>query len=191
MVPQMTLLNKRIDNRFSRLLSIPFLLFITVGILFGFQNSYAQIINDTQNDSQLNLELTNQNSTNTTNTNTNTMVVSETTENSEEPPTPIQFISKIRILLNQTIEEYDGQNFTGAEELATAAYLDNFEYVEAPLAEKDRPLMETTEIMMREELRQMILDEVPNEELVSHIEDINNNLGRAVELLSDSSSASS
>ena len=51
--------------------------------------------------------------------------------------------------------------------------------------------METTEIMMREELRQMILDEVPNEELVSHIEDINNNLDRAVELLSDSSSSSS
>ncbi|MDN5846786.1 MAG: hypothetical protein L0H53_10990 [Candidatus Nitrosocosmicus sp.] len=183
----MTLLDKRVDIRFSRLLSISFLLFITVGVLFGFQNSYAQIINDTQNDSQLNLELTDQNSTN----NTNTMIASETTENSEEPTTPIQFISKIRTLLNQTIEEYNNQNFTGAEELATSVYLDNFEYVEAPLAEKDRPLMETTEIMMREELRQMILDEVPKEELVSHIEDINNNLDRAVELLSGSSSASS
>jgi high-affinity iron transporter len=185
----MTLLDKRVDIRFSRLLSISFLIFITVGVLFGFQNSYAQIINDTQNDSQLNLELTDQNSTN--NTNTNTMIVSETTENSEEPTTPIQFISKIRTLLNQTIEEYNNQNFTGAEELAISAYLDNYEYVEAPLAEKDRPLMETTEIMMREELRQMILDEVPNEEIVSHIEDINNNLDRAVELLSDSSSATS
>ncbi|WP_458720320.1 hypothetical protein [Candidatus Nitrosocosmicus sp. R] len=44
---------------------------------------------------------------------------------------------------------------------------------------------------MREELRQMILDGVPSEELVSHIEDINNNLGRAVVLLSSSSSTSS
>lgn len=141
MVPQMTLLDKRIDNRFSRLLSISFLLFITVGVLFGFQNSYAQIVNDTQNDSQLNLELSDQNSTN--NTNTNTMIVSETTESSEDPTTPIQFISKIRTLLNQSIEEYNSQNYTGAEELATSAYLDNFGYVEAPLAEKDRPLMET------------------------------------------------
>jgi hypothetical protein len=107
MVPQMALLDKRIDNRFSRLLSISFLLFITVGILFGFQNSYAQIVNDTQNDSQLNLEFSDQNST--YNTNINTMIVSETTEISEDPTTPIQFISKTRTLLNQTIEEYNSQ----------------------------------------------------------------------------------
>ena len=186
MVPQMALLDKVSDYGFPRLLSIS-LLFITLSLLFGFQNSYAQIIDDTQNDSQLNLELRDQNSTN----NTNTIIVSNQTKNSEEPTTLIEFISKIRTLLNQTIEEYNSQNYTGAEELATSAYLDNYEYVEAPLAEKDRPLMETTEIMMREELRQMILDEVPNEELVSHIEDINNNLDRAVELLSDSSSSSS
>ena len=135
----------------------------------------------------MNLALRDQNSTN----NTNTIIVSNQTKNSEEPTTLIEFISKIRTLLNQTIEAYNNQNYTGAEELATSAYLDNYEYVEAPLAEKDRPLMETTEIMMREELRQMILDEVPNEELVSHIEDINNNLDKAVELLSDSSSTSS
>ena len=186
MIPQMALLEKEIAYRFSRLLFISCLTFITIGILSGFQNSYAQITNDTQNESQVNLELTDLNSTN----NTNTTIVAEPAENSEEPTTPIQFISKIRTLLNQTIGEYNNQNYTGAEELATTAYLDNYEYVEAPLAEKDRPLMETTEIMMREELRQMILDEVPNEELVSHVEDINNNLDRAVELLSDSSSTS-
>jgi hypothetical protein len=186
MVPQMTLWDTGNDYQFSRLLSISFLLFITLGVLFGFQNSYAQVINDTQNDSQLNRELTDQNSKNT-----NPIIVSDQTESSEEPTTPIQFISKIRTILNQTIEAYNSQNYTGAEELATSAYLDNYEYVEAPLAEKDRPLMETTEIMMREELRQMILDEVPNEELVSHIEGINNNLDRAVELLSNSSSSSS
>jgi hypothetical protein len=160
------------------------LIFIAIGILSGFQNSYAQIINDTKNNSQLNLELTDLSSTN----NTNTTIVSEPVKNSEEPTTPIQFISKIRTLLNQTIGEYNNQNYTGAEELATSAYLDNYEFVEASLAEKDRPLMESTEIMMREELRQMIVDRVPNEELVSHIEDINNNLNRAVELLSTSSS---
>ncbi len=186
MAAQMTSSSKRTNYQFVRLFFISSLIFLIIGLLSGFQNSYAQITNDTQNDSQLNLELTDLNSTN----NTNTTIVSEPAENTEEPTTPIQFISKIRTLLNQTIGEYNNQNYTGAEELATTAYLDNYEYVEAPLAEKDRPLMETTEIMMREELRQMILDEVPNEELVSHVEDINNNLDRAVELLSDSSSTS-
>jgi hypothetical protein len=106
---------------------------------------------------------------------------------SSEPETPLEFISVIRSLLNQTIVEYSNQNYTGAEELATAAYLDNYEYVEAPLAEIDRPLMETTEIMMREELRQMILDRVPIQELQSHVDSINVNLDKSVELLSNSS----
>ena len=154
----MALLDKLSEYGLPRLLSISFLLFITLDVLFGFQNSYAQIVDDTQNYSQLNLKLTDQNSTN----NSNTLIVSDQTENSKEPTTPIQFISKIRTLLNQTIDAYNNQNYTGAEELATSAYLDNYEYIETPLAEKDKPLVETTEIMMREELRQIILDGVPN-----------------------------
>ena len=103
-----------------------------------------------------------------------------------EPETPLEFISVIRGLLNQTVVEYTNQNYTGAEELATAAYLDNYEYVEGPLAEIDKPLMETTEIQMREELRKMILDKVPVEELQSHIDEINANLYKSAELLSNS-----
>ena len=105
---------------------------------------------------------------------------------SGEPETPLEFISVIRSLLNQTVTEYTKENYTGAEELATAAYLDNYEYVEAPLAEINRPLMETTEIQMREELRKMILDRVSVEELQSHIDEIIVNLDKSVELLSNS-----
>ena len=112
----------------------------------------------------------------------NTTIPSE----SGEPETPLEFISVIRGLLNQTVVEYTNENYTGAEELATTAYLDNYEYVEAPLAEIDRPLMETTEIQMREELRQMILDRVSVEELQSHINEIKVNLDKSVELLSNS-----
>jgi hypothetical protein len=112
----------------------------------------------------------------------NTTIASE----SDEPETPLEFISVIRDLLNQTVVEYTNENYTGAEELATTAYLDNYEYVEAPLAEIDRPLMETTEIQMREELRKMILDRVSVEELQSHIDEINVNLDKSVKLLSDS-----
>ena len=112
----------------------------------------------------------------------NTTITSE----SGEPETPLEFISVIRGLLNQTVVEYTNENYTGAEELATTAYLDNYEYVEAPLAEIDRPLMETTEIQMREELRKMILDRVSVEELQSRINEINVNLDKSVELLSNS-----
>lgn len=103
---------------------------------------------------------------------------------SDEPQTPVEFIKVIRGLLAQTITEYTNGNYTGAEELATTAYLDNFEYVESPLAEKDKSLMETTEIMMREELRKMILDQVPLEELQEHIDKINENLDKSVDILS-------
>lgn len=103
-----------------------------------------------------------------------------------EPETPIEFISVIRGLLNQTVVEYTNKNYTGAEELATTAYIDNYEYVEAPLAEIDRPLMESTEIQMREELRKMIINRVSLQELQSHIDEINANLDKSVELLSNS-----
>ncbi|WP_415309610.1 hypothetical protein [Candidatus Nitrosocosmicus sp. FF01] len=109
-----------------------------------------------------------------------------TSSGTGEPETPLEFISVIRGLLNQTVIEYTNQNYTGAEELATTAYLDNYEYVEGQLAEIDRPLMETTEIQMREELRKMILDRVPVEELQDHIDEINANLDKSVELLSNS-----
>lgn len=172
------LLENRISPQISRLFSIS-LLFITLGILFGFQNSYAQSTNETAIDSQLNIGVTNENSS--------SISSSETTE-SEETDTPIQLISKIRSLLNQTVEEYNNQNYTGAEALATEAYLDNYEYVEMPLAEKDRTLMETTEVMMREELRDMILNEVSTEEIETQVENINSNLDKAVQLLSNSTS---
>jgi len=86
--------------------------------------------------------------------------------------------------LVQTINEHTKGNYTGAEELATTAYLDNHECVEAPLAEKDKPLMQTTEIMIREELMKMIPDQVPLEELQVQVDGINENLDRSVEILS-------
>jgi gas vesicle protein len=61
-----------------------------------------------------------------------------------------QLISNIRNLLNQTITEYDNQNYSEAESLATEAYLENYEYIEDPLAEKNQTLMETTELMLIE-----------------------------------------
>ena len=94
-----------------------------------------------------------------------------------------EIISKIRSLLNQTVEAYNQQNHTEAEALATTAYLDNFEFIEAPLAEKDLELMENTEVMLREQLRQFIQNRVPVEEIQQHIDKINSNLDKAEGLL--------
>jgi hypothetical protein len=96
-----------------------------------------------------------------------------------------EIISEIRSLLNQTVEAYRQQNYAEAEALATTAYLDNFEFIEAPLAEKDEALMENTEIMLREQLRQIIQNKVSAEELQQHIDKINSNLDKAEELLAD------
>ena len=94
-----------------------------------------------------------------------------------------EIISEIRSLLNQTVETYNQQNYAEAEALATTAYIDNFEFIEAPLAEKDEALMENTEVMLREQLRQLIQNKNSVEELQKHIDKINSNLDKAERLL--------
>lgn len=94
-----------------------------------------------------------------------------------------ELISNIRELLDQVVTEYGNQNYNQAEALATEAYLENYEYIEAPLAESDETLMENTEVMLREELRQLIQDRAPLEEIQQQVDMINNNLDDANTLL--------
>jgi hypothetical protein len=98
---------------------------------------------------------------------------------------PIAIINNIKSLLNQLVAEYRSQNYQGAESIATEAYLENYEYVEAPIAQKDEQLMEQTEVMLREELRQMITQRVPIEQIEQHIAMINANLDRSIQILSE------
>jgi hypothetical protein len=96
---------------------------------------------------------------------------------------PIAIINNIKSLLNQLIAAYRSQDYAGAESIAIEAYLENYENVEAPIAEHDQQLMEQTEVMLREELRQMITDRVPIEQIEQHVTMINANLDRAAALL--------
>ncbi|HEX6283033.1 MAG TPA: hypothetical protein VFZ67_12470 [Nitrososphaera sp.] len=96
---------------------------------------------------------------------------------------PIAIINNIKSLLTQLISAYGSQDYQGAESIAIEAYLENYEYIEAPIAQRDQQLMEQTEVMLREELRQMITDRVPIEQVEQHIAMINANLDRATELL--------
>ena len=104
-------------------------------------------------------------------------------EASTEGQDSIAIIDNIKSLLRQLTQAYESQDYQRAESIATEAYLDNYEYIEVPLAQRDKQLMEQTEVMLREELRQMITDRVPIDQIEQHITMINANLDRAAELL--------
>ena len=103
--------------------------------------------------------------------------------------TSTEIISKVHNLLNQTMNEYRNQNFTGAQSLASSAYLDHFEFIEAPLEKHDKALKNETEIMLREQLRQSIKDKLPTQDIQQLINKINNNLIKAEQLLARSNSS--
>jgi hypothetical protein len=96
----------------------------------------------------------------------------------------LEVINNIRDLLTQVIDNYEKQNYTEAEELATKAYLDNFELIESDLAKQDQKLMQDTEGLLREQLRQMIKDKKTADEVQSLVDQIKVNLDRAEKLLS-------
>ena len=101
---------------------------------------------------------------------------------------PTKIIFHVHMLLNQTIKEYKKQNFTGAQDLATKAYIDNFEFIEAPLEKHDKILKENTEKLLREQLRQSIKDRLPLKNIQQLVGKINDNLDKATKLLSSSTS---
>lgn len=96
----------------------------------------------------------------------------------------VDYLENAISLLNQTSVEYKNRNYTGAEELAIAAYLDNFEYVEEELEKKSsHSLMDDIEHKMREELRDLIKDKVQQSELDIHINAIDAKLVEAINQL--------
>ncbi|HYY86451.1 MAG TPA: FTR1 family protein [Nitrososphaeraceae archaeon] len=76
----------------------------------------------------------------------------------------------------------NNSDFTSAQKYATTAYLDNFEYIEAPLEKVNPTLMLNIEIMMREELRELLKNEQQSEATVL-LSNITTNLLQAASLL--------
>jgi len=110
--------------------------------------------------------------------------VNETTLIENESNKYIDYLQNARNLLNQTSVEYKNSNYTGAEELAIVAYLDNFEYVESKLEKKgSHSLMQEIEHMMREELRDLIKNKANQTELDMHINATDAKLLEAINLL--------
>ena len=107
------------------------------------------------------------------------------TEEEDSQREPAELISTTRDLLNQMMVEYNKQNYTGAADLADVAYIDNFEFLEAPLAEEDKQLMEETEITHRENLSRLIEEKAQPQQVQENINEINERLNRAEQLLSN------
>jgi hypothetical protein len=111
----------------------------------------------------------------------------ETSQSHEESNKFVNYLENARNLLNQTSVEYKNGNFTGAEELADTAYLDNFEHVEDVLEEKGSPgFMEDLEHMMREDLRDLIKDKADQSDLDMHINATDAKLSEAIDLVKGS-----
>lgn len=88
----------------------------------------------------------------------------------------LAIINNIESILDQVSTNYRDGNQDTAFSLATKAYLDNYEYIEGPIAQKDKELMEKIELMMRVDLRSMIKNGESVEKVDSKIDSIKTEL---------------
>lgn len=99
------------------------------------------------------------------------------------------YFDKINILLDSAIKNIKNKNdYTSAEKNVTSAYLDNYEFLEAPIEKVNSSLMGKTEIDMRENLRSLIKNGAPLSQIENLVSKIQNNLEVSKNLLSQSSS---
>lgn len=107
----------------------------------------------------------------------NNTTSANTTSTDNEQSTQ-DYITNIRLLLNQTIDAYSANDTEKAKELATTAYLDNFEYIEDPIGEQ---LSEEGEELLREQLGAQVDSNASLEEIKQTVNAINKVLDEAEE----------
>ncbi len=100
----------------------------------------------------------------------------------KEESDPLIFLTNINNLLQKSMTELNAENYTGASDLVDTAYIDNYEYIEDPLKELDKNLMEETEIMIREDLAGAIEDKKSIDEITVLYNNIKTNLAMAEKL---------
>jgi high-affinity iron transporter len=109
-------------------------------------------------------------------------------EGSESISEHQQYFVTIRTLLSNVTSEVNNGNYEQADQYAVSAYLDNYEYLEAPIEKHDPDLMVTIEEEMREELRRMIEARESVESIEAFVNGILVKLDRAEELLKNDAS---
>ena len=82
-----------------------------------------------------------------------------------------ELYQKIYALYDEMLVLVDEDDYTSAEEKAITAYLDNFEYLEPAIERADKDLLHKLELNMRENLRKMIVDKIPPNDIRSFVED--------------------
>jgi hypothetical protein len=97
--------------------------------------------------------------------------------------TPIEYLVNTQHELAEALELYEKGQADEAYEAAAVAYLENFEYAEAALGEKDKELMETIEVQMKA-FRDAIKAGKPVDEVKAILAQINPNIEKAIALLS-------
>ncbi len=94
------------------------------------------------------------------------------------------YFDTIESLLNNAIISIKNNNdYQSADKNVSSAYLDHYEYLEAPIEKVNSTLMVETEIDMREDLRNLIKQQSPLVEIESLVSKIKNNLETSKKLL--------
>lgn len=96
-----------------------------------------------------------------------------------------KYFAAIRDLLAKVVTAVKAGSYEEADQHAISAYLDNYEYLEAPIEKHDPELMATIEIEMREELREMIRDRESPAEIEAHVSGILDKLASAEQLVAN------
>ena len=104
------------------------------------------------------------------------ILVSTDTESSD-------LINNIRTLLDKSIEKAKNGNYQNAESLVIEAYLDNFEFLEGEIAKHDESLMKDTEVLLREQLRNLIQGKADIQDIQAMVDKINNKLNEIETML--------
>ncbi len=144
-----------------------------ISALFNNLTSSAQQLKDPSEINPTVEEINHELSESLTNTGNSTSAASST---ANEGKSAQDYISNIRSLLNQTISAYSANDTVKANEVATAAYLDNFEHIEASIGEE---LSGQGEELLRERLRDQINSNAPLDSIRQTVNEINRVLDQA------------
>ena len=109
-------------------------------------------------------------------------------EPEEESATPAEAVAEIQMIKTMLAEagtQVRAGDADAAEETVGDAYLEHFEHVEGPLGERDHDLMEELEEAISTDLRNDIKDGKSADEVEDAVDEISDDLDRAVEVLED------
>jgi len=102
-----------------------------------------------------------------------------------------QYFATIRDLLSKVINEVkQNEDYRAADKAAMTAYLDNYEYLEAPIEKLNSTLMTDIEVDMREELRDMLKGKQSPTAIDNFVNEILVKLSTAEQLLDNNTSLS-